>query len=109
MTLTRNAATSDAPFSSRSFVMSQTNQMSDRSTRNLRLAGWSLAAALLALPAIAMQAGVEGVVWTASDFIFAGAVFAIVGGLFELTARVSRNISYRAAAVVAVACGFLQL
>ena len=89
--------------------MSQTHQMSDRSTRNLRVAGWSLAAALLALPAIAMQAGVEGVVWTASDFVFAGVVFAIVGGLFELAARASRNISYRAAVVIAVASGFLQL
>lgn len=89
--------------------MSHNHQMSDRSTRNLRLAGWCLAAALLALPAIAMQAGVEGVVWTASDFIFAGVVFAIVGGLFELAARASRNISYRAAVVIAVASGFLQL
>jgi len=89
--------------------MSQSHQMSDRSTRNLRIVGWSLAAALLALPAVAMQAGVEGVVWTASDFIFAGVVFAIVGGLFELAARASSNISYRAAVVVAVASGFLQL
>lgn len=89
--------------------MSQAHLMSDRTTRTLRLAGWSLAAALLALPAVAMQAGVEGVNWTASDFIFAGIVFAIVGGLFELAARASSNISYRAAVVIAVASGFLQL
>lgn len=89
--------------------MSQAHQMSDRSTRNLRIAGWSLAAFLLALPAIAMQLGAEGVLWTASDFVFAGIAFAIVGGLFELAARATRNISYRAAVVVAVACGFLQL
>jgi hypothetical protein len=89
--------------------MTQTHLMSDRSTRTVRIAGWSLAAILLALPAVAMQAGVDGVVWTASDFIAAGVIFAIVGGLFELAARASRNISYRAAVVVAVASGFLQL
>ena len=89
--------------------MTQTELMSDRSTRNLRIAGWTLAAALLVTPAIAMQFPDSGVNWTASDFIFAGVVFAIIGGLFELAARASRNVSYRAAVVVAVACGFLQL
>jgi len=89
--------------------MTHTHLMSDRSTRTLRIAGWSLAALLLTLPAVAMQAGVEGVVWTASDFVFAAVIFAVVGGLFELAARASRNISYRAAVVVAVANGFLQL
>ena len=89
--------------------MTQPTLMSDRSTRNLRIAGWSLAAALLAAPAIAMQFPGSGVDWSAGDFIFAGVVFALVGGLFELAARASRNISYRAAVVVAVACGFLQV
>ena len=32
-----------------------------------------------------------------------------VGGLFELAARASRNIAYRAAVVAAVASAFLQL
>lgn len=89
--------------------MSQTHLMSDRSTRTLRIAGWSLAAMLLALPAIAMRAGIEGVHWTAGDFVFAGVLFAVVGGLFELAARASRTIAYRAAVLVAVASGFLQL
>jgi hypothetical protein len=84
------------------------NLMSDRTTRNLRIAGWTLAIALLALPAVAMQFTTE-VNWTASDFIFAGVVFAVVGGLFELAARASANIAYRAAVVVAVASAFLQL
>ncbi len=84
------------------------NDMSQRTTRNLRVAGWSLAAALLALPAVAMQFTSE-VAWTGSDFIFAGVVFAVAGGLFELAARASANIAYRAAVVIAVACGFLQL
>lgn len=85
-----------------------TNTMSERTTRILRIAGWSLAAALLALPAVAMQFTKE-VAWTASDFIAAGLIFAIVGGLFELAARASANIAYRAAVVIAVGCAFLQL
>ena len=85
-----------------------TYDMSERTTRTLRIAGWSLAAGLLALPAIAMRFTSE-VAWTASDFVFAGIVFAIVGGLFELAARTSRNLAYRVAVVLAVACPFLQL
>jgi hypothetical protein len=89
--------------------MTQSTLMSDRTTRVLRIGGWSIAALLLVAPAIAMQFPGNGVNWTASDFIFAAIVFGLVGGLFELAARASRNISYRAAVVVGVACGFLQL
>lgn len=85
-----------------------TTDMSDRTTRNLRIAGWSLAAGLLLLPAVAIQFE-NGVDWTAGDFVFAGILFGIVGGLFELAARASRNLAYRMAVVVAVACPFLQL
>jgi hypothetical protein len=88
--------------------MNQTITMSDKTTRILRRTGWSLAAALLALPAIAMQFTSE-VNWSPGDFLFAGLVFGMVGGLFELAARASRNVAYRAAVVAAVACGFLQL
>ena len=80
--------------------------MSERTTRQLRIAGWSLAAVLLALPWAAMQFTRE-VDWTASDFVAAGIVFAIVGGLFELAARASRNIAYRAGTVLAVGGCFL--
>lgn len=85
-----------------------TNEMSPTTTRTLRIVGWSLAAALLALPAVAMQFTSE-VAWNGGDFIFAGVMFGIVGGLFELAARASANIAYRAAVVIAVACGFLQI
>jgi hypothetical protein len=90
-------------------MMTQPILMSDRSTRNLRIAGWSLAAALLAAPAIAMQFHASGVKWDLSDFLFAGVMFGIVGGLFELAARASRSLAYRAAVVLAVACAFLQI
>lgn len=89
--------------------MTDITLMSDRSTRILRVAGWSTAALLLAAPAIAMQFEGSGVYWTSSDFVFAGVVFAMIGGLFELAARATRNISYRAAVVAAVAAVFLQL
>lgn len=55
-------------------------------TPRLRIAAWSLAAALLAAPAIAMQFSRE-VAWTAGDF--AAAALLLFGGLgvFELLAR----------------------
>ena len=86
-----------------------THDMSQQTTRILRIAGWSTAILLLIAPAIAMQFEGNGVNWTAGDFIFAGVIFAIVGGLFELTARASANFAYRIAVVMAVACGFLQI
>lgn len=89
--------------------MTAAYDMSARSTRILRIAGWSLAAGLLALPAIAMMAGADGVNWTASDFVFAGVFFAVVGGIFEVAARASRNLAYRVATVFAVASAFFQI
>ena len=63
--------------------------------------GWSGAVVLLALPLVL------GFPWTLSDFIFAGAVFGIVGGTFELAVRKSGNRYYRAGVVVALATSFL--
>lgn len=84
-------------------------EMSKRTTTALRMTGWSLAALLLITPAAAMTMGVGGVNWSPGDFAFAAVMFAIVGGLFELAARASANIAYRAAVVLAVACAFLQI
>jgi hypothetical protein len=82
--------------------------MSDTTTRRLRIAGWTLALGLLLLPAVAMQFTSE-VNWDGADFTFAGVMFAMVGGLFELAARAARDLSYRMAVVVAVVCPVLQL
>lgn len=95
------------PVTNGGFAMT-TTEMSDTTTRTLRIGGWTLAACLLVLPAVAMQFTSE-VNWTAADFIFAGVMFSIVGGVFELAARASRNLAYRLAAVLAVACAFLQI
>ena len=83
--------------------------MSPQTTRTLRIAGWSAAVLLLLAPAVAMQFEGTGVHWTASDFLFAAAIFGLVGGLFELAARSSRNLAFRIAVAAAVLCGFLQV
>ena len=63
--------------------------------------GWGGAAALLTLPLLLQFP------WTVADFIFAGAVFAIVGGTFELAVRKSGNKWYRGGVAAALATAFL--
>ena len=58
--------------------------------RGLRIAGWCAAAALLALPAIAMGLGAD-VDWTAGDFVAAGIILTVTGLLAEAALRLSRN------------------
>lgn len=71
-----------------------------------RVAGWGAAVFLLLLPFAAMQFTNE-VNWDAFDFIFAGTMFAIVGGTIELTVRRTRDFAYRTGVVVALAAAFL--
>ena len=66
-----------------------------------RLIGWAVPVGLLAIPLIAKWP------WTAADFIAATAMFAIVGGTFELAVRASGNRAYRGGAAVALATAFL--
>jgi hypothetical protein len=66
-----------------------------------RIVGWGGAVGLLAIPFIAMRFTSE-VHWTAGDFIFAGLLFAVVGGGFELAVRKSRNFHYRLGAALAL-------
>lgn len=66
-----------------------------------RLVGWAVPVGLLSIPWLARWP------WTASDFIVAGAMFAIVGGSFELAVRASGSLSYRLGAAVALATAFL--
>ena len=67
-----------------------------------RLVGWAAPAPLLIIPWLA------NFPWTLSDFIVAGAMFAIIGGTFELALRASGNRAYRAGAAVALATAFLM-
>ncbi|MCC8363805.1 hypothetical protein LK996_12050 [Lysobacter sp. A6] len=68
----------------------------------LRKAMWCAAGGVLLLPAIAMQLGAEGVVWTAQDFVAMGVMLALAGAAFEVFARMSGGVIYRLGAAAAV-------
>jgi hypothetical protein len=73
-----------------------------------RILGWGGAVLLLATPFIAMRF-TSDVNWTASDFIFAGLLFAAIGGMFELAVRRSGNWAYRGGAGLALLGTFLVI
>ncbi|KGQ20781.1 hypothetical protein LF41_1321 [Lysobacter dokdonensis DS-58] len=70
-----------------------------------RLALWTGAAALLALPAVAMRFTDE-VQWTARDFITWGVMLATACGAYEVLARRSASLAYRAGAAAAIGTAF---
>lgn len=61
-----------------------------------RIAGWGSLLALLLLPALAMQLDAPGVVWTASDFVFAAILLGFLGGVVELAVRFAGKGTARA-------------
>jgi len=69
---------------------------------------WGGAAALLLLPALAMQFTAE-VNWTASDFAVMAVMLAAACGLYELAAWLSGNTLYRAAFAIAVLTAFVTV
>lgn len=71
-----------------------------------RKARWSAAVCVLLLPLIAMQFTDE-VNWTLSDFVFAAILLFGSLGVYELAARMTGDITYRAGAGVAIAALFL--
>jgi drug/metabolite transporter (DMT)-like permease len=73
-----------------------------------RAIGWGGAAALLALPFLAMQFTNE-VVWTASDFVAIGVMLLMVGIPLEVAVRMSPSWSYRAGAALALLGAFLTV
>lgn len=75
----------------------------------LRKLPWIAAVVILLLPAVAMQFNVEGVVWTASDFIVMGAILLIACGSFEVLARFAPNFAYLAAAAIGIGTAFLMV
>lgn len=82
-----------------------TTQAARGSNNKWRVIGWSLAAALLMLPLLAMQVTSE-VNWDETDFIAAGIMLAVAGGLVELGAR-AKSGYFRAGVAVAVLTAFL--
>ena len=73
-----------------------------------RILVWGGLAALLALPLVAMQFTDE-VDWSPFDFLVMGILFSVVGGCFELAARLSRNWTYRAGFAVTIITSFLTI
>ena len=75
-----------------------------------RVAIWGGAAALLALPAIAMAffpgAGVN---WTGSDFVVMGLMLALACVAVEIGARMADNLPYLTGVVFAVGTGFVTV
>ena len=69
---------------------------------------WLLAALILLLPLFAMQFTDE-VVWHKSDFVIMGTMLFGACGTYELAARRSGNVAYRAAAGVAVVAAFILI
>ena len=65
-----------------------------------RIVGWGTAVVLLGAPFVAMQLHAEGVDWSPADFIVAGAIFGIIGGLLELAVWKIKSGWYRAAVAV---------
>ncbi|HEY8592125.1 MAG TPA: hypothetical protein VIL42_04575 [Sphingomicrobium sp.] len=74
-----------------------------------RVIGWGGAVVLLSLPFFAMQFTDSGVDWSVGDFIFAGVMFAIIGGLLELGVRISKNWTYRIALALALLGSLLTI
>ena len=72
----------------------------------LRKAMWIAAAALLALPAVAMRVTFE-VDWDGADFLIMGLLIAAACGAVEFGMRLSGHIAYRAGVVVGVGGAFL--
>ena len=73
-----------------------------------RIARWTVAGTLLAIPALAMQVTDE-VNWSVGDFAFAGVMIIGTGLLYEGVTKLSDNLFYRTGAVVALAAAFLLI
>jgi hypothetical protein len=72
------------------------------------MAPWVIAALILLLPLVAMQFTDE-VVWDETDFAVMGAMLFGACGAYELAARMTGNIAYRAAVGVAVVAAFILI
>lgn len=76
--------------------------------RTLRAAGWTLAALLLVIPWLAMQVTDE-VAWSPWDFALFAAMLGGAGLMLELAVMRSRDLTYRAGAVLAVGAAFVMI
>lgn len=86
--------------------MTITRPVSGKRGNPLRLAIWGTAAAVLLLPAVAMQFTSE-VNWGPGDFFTFGAMLLFVCGGYELATRLTGNRAYRLATGIALIGAFL--
>lgn len=75
----------------------------------VRLAAWAAGTGLVLLIPLAAMQYTDEVVWTAFDFAFAGGLIFGTGALYELAARASGLLAYRAGVGVALAAAFLLI
>lgn len=73
-----------------------------------RILMWGAIAAIILIPAIAMQFTSE-VHWTVADFVFAAVLLGGAGLAVEFATRASRSWAYRGGVVVALGAGVLLL
>jgi len=85
--------------------MSDVGSASSRPGNRWSGAMWGGAAALLLLPWVAMRFTDE-VDWTAMDFAIFGTMLLLACGTYELAARTTGNLAYRAGAALAVVGAF---
>lgn len=88
--------------------MSMTNENGGSGRGMWRPVMWAGLAGLLAVPLVAMQLTGE-VNWTATDFVFAGILLALVGIGVEIAMRVTRKPLYRVLIAGVVLGGVLVL
>jgi hypothetical protein len=89
--------------------MSASRQDDDRGVGiRRRLAVWGGAAALMALPVVAIRA-TEPVPSDPRDFVFLAILLAGLGTVYEVAARVTDHIAYLAAAGIAIAAALLNV
>jgi hypothetical protein len=89
-------------------MANQTRSGGGRLLNPWRIAGWGLAALLLALPALAMRFTRE-VDWSLSDFVAMGVLLGTIGLGIEFLVRQSGSTAYRLGAVVAMLTALLTI
>jgi hypothetical protein len=73
-----------------------------------RIVPWFVAAGLLLLPAVAMRFTAQ-VAWGPDDFLIIGVMLFAACGAFELAARATDNLAYRAAVGLSLVTAFLVI
>jgi hypothetical protein len=88
--------------------MTEGKSAGGRRARSWAAARWVMAALMLLLPLVAMQFTDE-MAWDKADFALMGVILFAACGTYELAARMTGNIAYRAGVGVAVGAAFVLI